>query len=218
MTCATCSSPKIRAQETSQLLEVPPTNSDVTITSAPRPPNDLTTETEPRIESPNISQLLISNCTLNAVGQSDNSDYTPSLQETRRPKLRQQFILCANRTLLANSHNHLCQHDTTSLTRGVETRPHPTESHDQLDSDVGLVWLERPLHLVLKGLLLLRTLRVNAEAHATGLTADAQLRRAAGHLIDGELIRHKLDALLVAVTRKAPYDVQRQRLQRRLHQ
>ena len=139
---------------------------DDTITSAPRPPTDLTIETEPRIESPNTSQLLNSNCTHNAANQFDNSDYTPSLQETRRPKLRQQFILCANRTLLANSHNHLCQHDTTSLSRGVETRPHPTESHDQLDSDVGLVWLERPLHLVLKGLFLLRTLRVSAGTHA----------------------------------------------------
>ena len=209
MTCASCSSPKIRAQETSQLLEVPPTNSDDTITSAPRPPTDLTTETEPRIESPNTSQLLNSNCTHNAANQFDNSDYTPSLQETRRPKLRQQFNLCANRTLLANSHNHLCQHDTTSLSRGVETRPHPTESHDQLGSDVGLVWLERPLHLVLKGLFLLRTLRVSAGTHAADRTSDAPLHRTDELLNDGEIFGQEHNALLVVVTRKAPQDVQR---------
>ena len=57
MTCASCSSPAIRAQEPSnhwsqQLPEVPPTDSDDTITIALRPPTDLTTETEPRIESP----------------------------------------------------------------------------------------------------------------------------------------------------------------------
>ena len=68
MTTAFCSSPVFRTQEPSnhwsqQLPEVPPPNSDETITSAPRPPTDLTTETEPRMESPNTSQLLNSNCT-----------------------------------------------------------------------------------------------------------------------------------------------------------
>ena len=42
----------------SATAEVPPTKSDDTIRTAPRPPTDLTTETEPRIESPNTSQLL----------------------------------------------------------------------------------------------------------------------------------------------------------------
>ena len=63
MTCAFCSSFKIRAQETSnhwsqQLPEVPPTNSDDIITSAPRPPSSLTTEFEPRNQMPGPLQLL----------------------------------------------------------------------------------------------------------------------------------------------------------------
>ena len=95
------------------------------------------------------------------------------------------------------------------MSRGVETRFHRTESHDQLDSDVGLVWLERPLHLVLKGLFLLRTLRVSAGTHAVDRTSDAPLHRTDELLIDGEIIRHEHNALLVVVTRKAPQDVQR---------
>ena len=103
----------------------------------------------------------------------------------------------------------MCQHDTTPLSRGVETRPHPTESHDQLDSDIGLVWLERPLHLVLKGLFLLRTLRVSAGTHAADRNSDAPLHRTDELLIDGEIIGHEHNALLVVVTRKGPQDVQR---------
>ena len=126
MTCASCSSPAIRAQEPSnhwsqQLPEVPPTNSDDTITIAPRPPTDLTTETEPRIESPNISQLL-NTATAHAmppINLTTSSDYS-----------RQEL----NDRNWGTIHS-VCKPSSVGQFTQVKTWPHPTKSHEQLDSD-----------------------------------------------------------------------------------
>ena len=56
---------------------------------------------------------------------------------------------------------------------------------------------------------LLRTLRVSAGTHAADRINDAPLHRTDELLIDGEIIRHKHNGLLVVVTRKVPQDVQR---------
>ena len=77
------------------------------------------------------------------------------------------------------------------------TQPNPMNSSIQT-----LVGPERPIHLVLKGLYLLRTLRVSAGTHAADRTSDAPLHRTDELLIDGEIIGHEHNALLVVVTRK----------------
>ena len=86
------------------------------------------------------------------------------------------------------------------------TQPNPMISSIQTLASFGL---KGPLHLVLKGLFLLRTLRVSAGTHAADRTSDAPLHRTDELLIDGEIIGHEHNALLVVVTRKAPREVQR---------
>ena len=201
MTCASCSSPAIRAQEPSnhwsqQLPEVPPTNSDDTITIAPRPPTDLTTETEPRIESPNTSQLL-NTATAHAmppINLTTSSDHSEP-PRTKRPKLRHNSF-CVQTELCWPIHTITCVNMTPLLCQeGLKhdlTQPNPMNSSIQT-----LVGPERPIHLVLKGLYLLCTLRVSAGTHAADRTSDAPLHRTDELLIDGDIIRHEHNGFLV---------------------
>ena len=114
--------PRLSNHRTQQLPKEPPTNADDTNPIASQPPNNLTTKTEPRIRSPNASQSLNLATAHNATDQFDNINrLQSSAAKKQTTEIEAQFILCANRTLMVNSHHHLCRHDTTSLPR------HPTQ-------------------------------------------------------------------------------------------